>query len=237
MKNQTKALLLSLTASAGVIGTSVLTAISTRKIVKKETETEMNPEEKMKLYISEYATPVVMGIVTIGCIMCSNHISVKSQQSLASAYGVLDRSYREYRKKVCDIFGEEQDENIKKEVVKDREVSTTIPDSCPEGQLIFYEEFSETFFFRSMLEMVDAEYQFNKFFITNGYATLNNFYEFLGLDPKDFGDSVGWSLEAGETFYGYQWVDIEHLLCEEPCDPDTPSYYMVHFIVSPHADF
>lgn len=237
MKNQTKTLLLSLTASAGVIGTSVLTAISTRKIVKKENEKDLEKEEKIKLYVSEYAAPVIMGAITIGCIMSSNLISSKYQKSLIGAYGVLDRSYREYRKKVCDILGEEKDEDIKKEVAKDHKATSSMPESCPDGQLIFYDEFSENFFFRTMLEMADAEYQFNRFFITNGYATLNDFYDILGLEPTNYGASVGWSLEAGETCYGYQWIDIEHLLCEEPCDPDAPSYYMIHFIIPPHADY
>lgn len=67
-------------------------------------------------------------------------------------------------------------------------------------------------------------------------VSLNEFYEFLGLEPTTFGDGVGWSLELGAKWYGYSWIDFYHEYYESD-DPDIPSYYTICVPFGPSADF
>ena len=50
-----------------------------------------------------------------------------------------------------------------------------------------------------------AEYNLNRNYILRGCASLNEFYEFLGLEPKDYGDVLGWTVYE-EIF----WIDFNH---------------------------
>lgn len=39
-----------------------------------------------------------------------------------------------------------------------------------------------------------------------GFALLNEFYEFLGLEQTDYGNEVGWVIEDDSSY----WVDFNH---------------------------
>ena len=45
----------------------------------------------------------------------------------------------------------------------------------------------------------------NRNYVIRGSASLNEFYEFLGLDPTNYGNAVGWDI-CSELF----WIDFNH---------------------------
>ena len=50
-----------------------------------------------------------------------------------------------------------------------------------------------------------AEYHLNRNYILRGFARLNEFYKFLGLETTDYGDTVGWDV-CSEIY----WIDFNH---------------------------
>ena len=54
MRFRSKSTLLSVAASFGVVGTSVLTALSTKKAVEQTIDKELSLEETIKIYAKEY---------------------------------------------------------------------------------------------------------------------------------------------------------------------------------------
>ena len=88
-----------------------------------------------------------------------------------------------------------------------------------------------------MREVMDAEYHLNRNLALRDYASLNEFYEFLGLPPTTDGEKLGWNLYIGPEIYGYSWVDFYHELCDDTDDPDAPSYYAIHMPFAPHQGF
>ena len=54
------------------------------------------------------------------CIFGSNVLNKRQQASLASAYALLDTSFKEYKKKVIDLYNEEADIEIRNEIAKDK---------------------------------------------------------------------------------------------------------------------
>lgn len=85
-------------------------------------------------------------------------------------------------------------------------------------ELIFYIEGVETdtgertWFKSTMLEVLMAEYEFNKF-LWNGrngeFASLNELLVMYGANEVTYGDGYGWSKEAGYD-NGYNWVGFKH---------------------------
>lgn len=66
-------------------------------------------------------------------------------------------------------------------------------------------------FTASLLEVLESEYEVNRYFIVcGGEVTLNKFLEFFNCDPIEGGDDVGWQEYLGEIFYGYSWIDFKH---------------------------
>ena len=60
-----------------------------------------------------YAPSVILGVLSIGAILTSNNILRKRNVALASAYMAVDKSFKEYRGRVVERFGEEMDRELR----------------------------------------------------------------------------------------------------------------------------
>ena len=221
VKKNAPTILTSLSA-IGVIATSVLTAKATIKASKflEEAEykkkNELTTTEIIKVAAPSYIPTIIIGVSTITCIFGANILNKRSQAALASAYALIDNSYRQYRNKVEELYGEEVHNNvvdaIAKEECKDVHISTCglgsnytqeiDGDSDPS---LFYDEYSGRYFESTIEKILLAEYHLNRNYVARGYARLNEFYEFIGLEPTNYGDAVGWDI-CSELF----WIDFNH---------------------------
>lgn len=216
--------ILTVTAAIGVIATSVATAKATLKATEilkeeeKKREKELTNFEKIKIAAPKYIFPVAIGASTIACIFGANILNKRQQAALISAYGLLDNSYKRYKDKVKELYGEEVHNNvidaIAKEDVKDVHINapgviSTYHQELDETDMgetrLFYDEFSGRYFETTLEKVLLAEYHLNRNFILRGCAPLNEFYDFLGLEPKDYGDVLGWTVYE-EIF----WIDFNH---------------------------
>lgn len=228
--------------AAGVIATSVLTAKATIKATKLLDEANKEDGERLtkrgiaKLVIPSYIPAAIMGVATISCIIGSNVISQRKQASLIGAYIMLDRSFREYREKAEQLFGEGADASIRNEITKDGCQAYECDQTPSSDSILFFDEFSNRYFWKTMDEVKDAEYHLNRNLALCGYVSLNDFYELLGISSVPYGSEVGWSLAAGELFYGYSWIDFEHEYHLSDSE-DTPPYYSIIMPFLPTADF
>lgn len=146
--------------AAGVIGTSVLTAKATPKAVAllQEAEVEkgeaLTTVEKVKVATPSYIPSIVMGAATIACIFGANTLSKRSQASLASAYALLERSYREYQNKVKELYGEEGECQVKREIMQDK-YEELDEDEMPESDEVkLFFDFATMQYFRSTMNDV-----------------------------------------------------------------------------------
>ena len=85
-----------------------------------------------------------------------------------------------------------------------------------------------------MLEVTEAELHLNRNYQLRGYCELNELYEFLGLEPTEYGATVGWGMGVGFEFYGYSWIDFEHELTTMP---DGLECFVLDMPFLPTADF
>lgn len=118
--------ILAFVGAAGVVATGVLAAKETPKAMRilKEAEEEkgeaLTKVEVVKTVAPAYIPAVVTGAATIVCIFGINSLSKKQQASIASAYALLDSSYKEYRNKVNAIYGDDADDRVKDEIARDK---------------------------------------------------------------------------------------------------------------------
>lgn len=74
-----------------------------------------------------YAPAVAMGVVSVGCILKSHDILSKRNIALAAAYATVDKSFKEYRTRVVDRFGENVDKELKYGI-KAKKITETVTD-------------------------------------------------------------------------------------------------------------
>ena len=198
----------------GVVATSVTAVKATPKALQLLEEAKADKGDDLtKLEIVAVAGPayipaIVTGAATIACIFGANVLNQCQQASLASAYALIDNSYKEYKKKVEELYGKEANTQIQQEIAKDKYKENNIQKE--DDELLFYDEFSGRYFNATMERVLVAEYQVNCELHNTGCDTLNHFYKLVGLDPIEGGDALGWSEGGNYERYWQSWLDFRH---------------------------
>lgn len=70
---------------------------------------------------------------------------------------------------------------------------------------LFYDFYSKRYFKSTVSKVLQAQYHLNRnYCFGGGSITLNEFYEFLGIDPVENGDVIGWQIDISEIM----WIDF-----------------------------
>ena len=198
----------------GVVATTIMAVKATPKAlkvieaVKEEKGDDLTKIEIVKAAGPAYIPSIAMGVTTIACIFGANVLNKRQQASLMSAYALLDNSYKDYRAKVKDLYGDVVDEKIKTEIAKDKYEENDI--SVEEGKQLFYDDYSGRYFESTLMDLANAEYRLNRDLIMRGYVYLNEFYEYLDIPPIESGYKLGWSPDANLDYYWQEWIDFSH---------------------------
>lgn len=205
-------------ACVGVVATAIATAKKAPEIksaieeAQLEKDGPLSPTEIVKAAAPSAWPVCAVAVGTIACIVGIQMINQKQQASLIAMYGVAAKTLQKYDGKIKELFGDAAPLQVKTAIAQDN--TKEIPaQTTPGDEVLFYDMISDRYFTRTMLEVRDAEYHFNRnFVLRGGQAALNELYDFLGLDHIDGGDIAGWDIcETGE-FYGYEWIDFDHEL-------------------------
>ena len=76
-----------------------------------------------------YAPAVILGSASLGCLLASNDILRKRNAALSAAYMTVDKSFKEYRSRVAERFGEEVEKEIRYNI-KAMEVENVVALFC-----------------------------------------------------------------------------------------------------------
>ena len=179
-----------------------------------------------------YAPAVVVGAISITSIVAGHQILKKRNIALAAAYAVVDKGFKDYRKRVVDRFGEQLDKelryNIKakevEEIVVDKDgnekVEKTIintVDGNPSEEISEYARFFDVF--NTDEHQKDPEYNLmflrkqqdwaNEKLKARGHLFLNEVYDMLGIPRSKTGQVVGWIYDEKDPKHkGDNYVDF-----------------------------
>ena len=230
--------ILTCVGGAGVVATSVMAVKATPKAMRllEEAQAEKGEDltklEKVKVAGPAYVPAIIVGASTLACVFGANVLNQRKQAALMSAYALLDSSYKDYRKKVEALYGEGADKNVRTELAKDKYDENDI--SVNDGKQLFYDEYSERYFETTMEDVIKAQYEINRKIAMWGGATLNDFYEFVGLPTVDYGDYIGWSYGTLFEMCWEPWLDFYHEKVELD---DGLECFIIRYSTEPMYDY
>ena len=230
--------ILTCVGGAGVVATSVMAVKATPKAMRllEEAKTEKGEDltkwEKVKTAGPAYVPSIIMGATTLACIFGANMLNQRKQAALMSAYALLDSSYKDYKKKVEELYGEGADKNVRTELAKDKYAETDI--SVDDNKQLFYDDYSGRYFEATMEDVISAQYKINRKIATWGGVDLNEFYELVGLPTVDYGDYIGWSCGTLYDMCWEPWLDFYHEKVEMD---DGLECYIIRFSTEPMYDY
>ena len=206
--------ILSVLGVAGVIATTVTAVKATPKameFVKKAEEEKgekLSKWEKVNVVGVAYIPTVLVGTATVACILGANLVSRRQQATLMSAYALLDRSYKDYKNKANELYGDGAGKQICEGIVKDK--YTGDESSGDDGKELFYDFYSGRYFESTKEHVMRAQYEVNRSLFVNYAVGLNEYYDLLGLEEKPEYEMLGWSCGQMEEMYGHPWIEFEH---------------------------
>ena len=205
--------ILTVVGAAGVVATSVAAVKATPKAValiekaKQEKGEELTKTEIVKVAAPVYIPSILIGASTIACIFGASALNKRQQAAMMSAYALLDNSYKEYKKKVHELY-EDSEGLVEEEIVKDKLENENI--IVENEKRLFFDYFSNRYFESTIEDVQRAEYRLNRTLIMHEGCSLNEFYDMLGIDRVEYGDEMGWTRDMCMDMYWQTWIDFNH---------------------------
>lgn len=158
-----------------------------------------------------YAPSVILGTLSLTCMISSNNILRKRNAAIAAAYTAVDKGFKNYRNNVVERFGKEVDKELRYGI-KAKEFEETVVDKDGKEKKVKktvnvvnqndYSDFARFFDNGCDNWQKDAEHNLwylrqqqnyaNEKLRSQGYLFLNEVYDMLGIPRTKAGQFVGW---------------------------------------------
>ena len=184
-------------------------------------------------FVKLYGPSVALGALSITSIFASNNILRKRNVALAAAYTIVDKSFKNYRGRVIERFGNELDRELRyglktveektidengEEKVETRVVTTMDQEQLNRSDYArFFDEGckgwtddaeANLIFLRQVQNYVNDKLHIQ------GYLFLNDVYKELGIRPTRAGHMVGWIYDEenreGDNFIDFGIYDLHN---------------------------
>lgn len=249
--------ILAVTGVVGIVASTVMACKATKKVddILEETKNEIekihdvssNPmfadryseqDTKKDLTITYvqtglkiakvYAPAVIIGSLSISCMLASNNILRKRNAALAAAYATVDRGFKAYRKRVIERYGEQADKEIRYDLQK-KEIRETIIDENGKEKTVkktvevvgpnVIDDYSYLFDSHcsgwdknpeySLMFLRAKQSYFNDLLVARGHVFLNEVLDELGMNRTKGGQVIGWVYEPNKPDHdGDNFIDF-----------------------------
>ncbi len=174
--------------------------------------------ETVKAVWKQYLPSVLAFIASAGLLISSGHIAGVRTATMATALGLSETAFREYKTQVVKSLGEKKEGLIQDEVAKEQVASKPVTTQqvivTGGGESLCYDSISGRYFKSCMEKLKRAENEINRRLLGEMYISLNEFYDEIGLKNVDCGDILGWN-----TSNGFMEIRYTSTLAEDgtPC--------------------
>ena len=176
-----------------------------------------------------YGPAIILGTLSVTSILASNNILRKRNVALGAAYAAIDKSFKEYRGRVIERFGEQVDTELKygikakkfeeievdPETGKEKKVKKTVMVADPNLQSDY------AVYFDSKSRTYETNPDYNRMFLkaqqafandklqTRGHLFLNEVLDDLDLPRTPAGQIVGWTKDGPDGYVNFRIVEVE----------------------------
>lgn len=180
-------------------------------------------------YAKLYAPAVILGSLSITSILASNNILRKRNVALGAAYAAIDKSFKEYRGRVIERFGEQVDHELKynikakkfeevetdPETGKQKKVKKTVMVTDPNLQSDY------AVYFDNKSRNYETNMDYNRLFLkaqqqyandklqARGHIFLNEVLDDLDLPRSPAGQIVGWTKDGPDGYVNFRILEVE----------------------------
>ena len=191
---------------------------------KKETDravARVYGDTALKL-VKLYLPSAALGAVSVGLLCGSHYIMLKRVAGLSAAYAAVDEAFKDYRARVVEKYGEEEDRALRFGYKSENVVATETDENGKVKEIleqhITIDETGHSQYARFFDQSCpgwdkDPEYNltflqatetyFNNLLKARGHVFLNEVYDALGIPRTAAGNVVGWVKGNGDDYIDF----------------------------------
>jgi hypothetical protein len=175
-----------------------------------------------------YLPTIILGGLSLSSIIASNSILSKRNAALGAAYAVIDKSYKEYRNRVIERFGQDVDAEMKYGVVhtkfddteidletgKKKKVKRSVLVGDPNIQsdyAVYFDSKSRNYETNQDYNMMFLRAQqayANDLLTARGHIFLNEVLDNLDLPRTQAGQIVGWTKDGPDGYVNFRILEV-----------------------------
>jgi hypothetical protein len=176
-------------------------ALTLMEEAEKEKNEPLTTREIVETTWKCYIPTLILGGVSIACIIGSNSVHAGRKAALVSLYKITEKTLKEYRSKVKEVIGDKKEDAIRDKISGDKVIQTPYVEEevliTGKGETLCYDEYVGRYF-RCDIEVIrQAINKLNRDMMTDHTVTLNDLYSELNLRKSKLGDITVWHIDDG----------------------------------------
>lgn len=194
---------------AGMVTTTVLAVKATPKALElieqkkvEEGKDELKFTETVEATWKCYIPATALGVASIACLVGASSVSTRRTAALATAYKLSETAFSEYKEKVVETIGEKKEKIVKDKVAQAKVEKNPVKNSeviiTGKGKTLCMDAITGRYFESDLDAVIKAINKINRSVVTDMYASLNDYYDLIGLPNIELGDALGWNIDQGE---------------------------------------
>jgi hypothetical protein len=184
-------------------------------------------------FIKLYGPAVLVGVASVGCLVGSTLILRKRNIALAATVTALDTSFREYRGRLIERFGEDLDRELRFNIRAKEIEETTVDEDGNETVVkkvvheidpnahsmysVFFDDGNIGWSKNPELNkvfLIQQQEAANYRLKTEGFLPLNEVYKMIGAPLTSYGQIAGWvhsdDPDSGDNFVSFGLFDSDN---------------------------
>jgi hypothetical protein len=182
----------------------------------KERAPELTFQEKAGLTWLCYAVPSVTGLSTLAAVLGVHAIHTKRHAAMAGLYAVTTTKLDDYTERAEEMLGKKKSEELNNDMAQKAVERAPFDENLVTvtgyGKDLFMDELTGRYFYSSMAKVENANNEINRKLIDEGDATLNDFYDDMGLDTLAHLGDYGWHT-MGDSPNSVEKVSVQFGSC------------------------
>jgi len=179
-----------------LLGTTITGVVTTGE--PGEDAPNLTPQEIVQLTWPSFTLPTISAAGTIAAAVGTHTVHTKRANAMAALYAVTSNKLDDMTERAEELLGPKKTQQLQNDVAQKALTRRSMDEDAEvymtnEGEELCFDEWSGRYFMGSVQGIESAINDVNRQIIDQGDACLNDFYESVGLNSIEIGETFGWS--------------------------------------------